>query len=281
MRKLIIKRPKNKTKRAKVYAIFALFGCLSWGLAPGAWSLSSSQSLKVSEHKRLEASICPDSMNRITVANDRVMKIFGDEGTFESQHDESTGQVFLKPTVVNGVKDLSLTLVTEQGLTQDLTLKPIAKSATTVILARSSGERESAAAGMRDQGTGIGEIAYQFPFDKTLSIQEQVLNVLKLAIAGQLQETVDSPFPDDSNQTRGKAVSEACNVTSEKSWQAGSYAVEVFQVKNLTETPLEFYEKDFYQPGDLALSFKKTVLPVEGSTTLYVVGRIDQNRELS
>jgi len=279
VRQLIIKHPNKQTKRAKAYALFALPGCLSWGLVPGAWSLPSSQTLKVSEHKRLEASICPDSMNRISVANDRIMKLFGDEGAFESQHDEGTGQVFLKPTTVNGVKNLSLTLVTEQGLTQDLTLKPIAQSATTVILTRSSEKQE--APGIRDQGAGTGETAYQFPFDKTLSIQEQILSVLKLAIAGQLQDAEDSPLSDDSSQTRGNAVEQAYNVTFDKSWQMGAYAVEVFQVKNLMETPLELYEKDFYQPGDLALSFKKAVLAVGGSTTLYVVSRATQNRELS
>jgi type-F conjugative transfer system secretin TraK len=272
MRQLIIKRPKTITKRAKAYAILTLSSCLSWGLAPGAWSLPSSQTLKVSGHKRLEASICPDSMNRISVANDRIMKIFGDEGAFESQHDESTGQVFLKPTVVNGVKDLSLTLVTEQGLTQDLTLKPVAQSATTVILTRSSGEREPSVPGVRN---------YSCSFDKTLPAQEQVLSVLKLAIAGQLQDAEDSPFPDDSSQTRGNAVEQACNVTFDKSWQVGTYAVQVFQVKNLTETSLELYEKDFYQPGDLALSFKKAVLPVGGTTTLYTVSRTAKSRELS
>jgi hypothetical protein len=218
-------------------------------------------------------------MNRLTVANDRIMKLFGDEGTFESQHDESTGQVFLKPTAANGVKNLSLTLVTEQGLTQDLTLKPVARSATTVILSRSAGEREPSASGARDQGPGGRN--YSFPFDKTLPVQEQALSVLKLAIARQLPDAEDSPFLDGLSQARGKTVSEACNVASVKAWQTGPYAVEAFQVKNLTETPLELYEKDFYQPGDLALSFKKAVLPVGESTTLYVVSRITQNRELS
>src|SRR5690606_8337394 len=92
-----------------------------------------SQVLTLAENKRIEATICSDSMNRLAIANDRITHIFGDEGSFESQNDENTGQVFLKPTVENGTKSLSLTLITEQGITQDLTLKPTAKSATTLI----------------------------------------------------------------------------------------------------------------------------------------------------
>src|SRR3990167_6369859 len=93
-----------------------------------------SQILIMVENKRLEASICPDSMNRLAVANDRIVQVFGDEGAFESQSEENTGQVFIKPTAENSIKSLSLTLITEQGKTQDLSLKPTAKSAATLIL---------------------------------------------------------------------------------------------------------------------------------------------------
>lgn len=57
-------------------------------LAPLVIYASSDQTnkiLKISNTKRIEADICADSMNRITVANDRITQIFGDEGTFESQ----------------------------------------------------------------------------------------------------------------------------------------------------------------------------------------------------
>src|SRR4051794_35728103 len=82
------------------------------------FSSRASQILTLTENKRVETAICPDSMNRIAITNDRITHIFGDDGTFESQNDENTGQVFLKPTVENGTKSLSLTIITEQGITQ-------------------------------------------------------------------------------------------------------------------------------------------------------------------
>jgi len=258
------------------------------------------QILKMPGNKRIEASICADSMNRIAVTNDRITQIFGDEGTFESQNDEATGQVFLKPTVENGSKNLSLTLITEQGVTQDLTLKPIAKSARTLVLARDTLERvplgqvplvndpdrqDSLNRGflqpMPESQLGIGKIPL---------IQEQLLTLIKQALSGQLPFTdasgTDASGSEEETISRQHSPLEGYSITPDQSWQAGSYIVHSFQVENVTESPLELQEKDFYQQGDLALSFdthvsdtsvsgtsisQKRVLPPEGKTTLYVV----------
>jgi hypothetical protein len=54
------------------------------------------------------------------------------------QTEESTGQLFLKPTAENGKKPLSVTLITENGATQDMVLQPQEREATTVILKNTS-----------------------------------------------------------------------------------------------------------------------------------------------
>jgi hypothetical protein len=265
-----------------------------------AWSSSeqTSEVLKLEENKRIEASICSDSMNRIAVANDRITQIFGDEGTFESQNDESTGQVFLKPTADNGPKDLSLTLITEQGITQDLTLKPTAKSAKTIILDR--GPSRCASLGRdplgRDpslQDTRNQDFVSNTPSADRHTIHEgfrpeepriiQLLTLLKQAMSGQLLASESSRSED---KPRKHPILEGCSLTPSQSWQAGPYVVHAFHVENVTETPLEIEEKDFYQPGDLALSFgtrafgsraagtrnpQNYILAVEGKTILYVV----------
>lgn len=259
----------------------------------------SSQVLKLAENKRIEASICADSMNRIAVANDRITQIFGDEGTFESQNDEATGQVFLKPTAENGSKSLSLTLITEQGITQDLTLKPDAKSAKTLILGRDSvsqaplshagnrdtlgydSDNQDSSKNMRRQTNSDSPWKFPVPqlgLEKTLPIQEQLLTLLKHAITGQL--------PASEEEEISRPSLEGYSLTSDQSWQAGPYVVHALSVENVTETPLELQEKDFYQPGDLALSFvtrdfntrvfetrafQQRILAAQGNTTLYVV----------
>jgi len=256
--------------------------------------------LKMAGNKRIEASICADSMNRIAVTNDRITQIFGDEGTFESQNDEATGQVFLKPTVENGFKNLSLTLITEQGVTQDLTLKPTAKSAKTLVLARDTLERVPLG-----HVPLVNDPDHQDPFNrnflqstpepqlgvgKILAIQEQLLTLIKQAMNGQLPFTdisgTDASGREEETISRQHSLLEGYSITPDQSWQVGPYIVHSFQVENVTESLLELQEKDFYQQGDLALSFdtrvsatsvsgtstfQKRLLPPEGKTTLYVV----------
>ena len=258
----------------------------------------SSESLKLAENKRIEASICADSMNRIAVVNDRITQIFGDEGTFESQNDETTGQVFLKPTAENGSKNLSLTLITEQGITQDLTLIPIEKSAKTIILTHGPEDQQSRFSNSSDQGflKGIARERNSTPtrnlsesqevgFANTLPIQEQLLTLLKQAMSKQLLTrevpTSEEEYPIHEHSSQGGYA-----LTASGAWQAGPYVVHALTVENITDSPLELEEKNFYQPGDLALSFGKRafdtsarnisahqsrVLEPQKEVTLYVV----------
>lgn len=200
-----------------------------------------SQSLALAENKRLYAAISATSMNRLAVPNDRISQIFGDDGAFVMQSDELTGQVFIKPSSENGTKPLALTLITENGVTQDLTLDPKEQSPTTIILK-----------GLTKEGIQKGEVV----FDKTLSLQENVFSLIKKAILGQLSliELPKNPSRSFPEGTFWEYV---------QSYQAGSVFIHVFRV-DTGEEPFE--EKLFYEPGDIALSFT--------SNTLFVISRI-------
>ena len=125
---------------------------------------AASQTIHMNPDKRLKAVISCDSMNRIAVANDRLTQIFGDNDAYEVQTEESTGQLFLKPTAENGKKPLSVTLITENGLTQDMTLQPEEREATTVIL--KNGEAGTATETLIDATGGLGAFpsAHAAPF---------------------------------------------------------------------------------------------------------------------
>lgn len=254
----------------------------------------SSHLLKVAENKRLEATICADSMNRISVANDRITQIFGDEGTFESQNDEATGQLFLKPTAENGSKNLSLTLITEQGITQDLTLIPTSKTPQTLVLTREPNssipihndtkvQDLHMIMGDSNQPNNINHSSeHRLSYANALSIQEQLLNILKQAITDQL------PMSDLESPIRQRSHLEGISLTFSNSWKSGPYIVDALFIDNTSQIPLELQEKDFYQAGDVALSFytqnsnkstsEQRVLSPEGQTMLYIVryGKISQ-----
>ena len=253
-------------------------------------SSKGSQVLTLTENKRLEAAICADSMNRIAVANDRITQIFGDDGTFESQNDENTGQVFLKPTVENGTKSLSLTLITEQGVTQDLTLKPTAKSATTLIFKNTfptsevsqEKRQEGIVKGIQGPssnpfGTNSFGVGFQPSFSREQAPvpQHHLLVLLKQAITGHL------PFREAgffSGASVSRPSPEGLQLSHHQSYTATSYDVQVFQVENTLQTTIEIQEKSFYQSGDLAISLRKRVLPPGAKTLLYLV-RLTETHE--
>ena len=243
----------------------------------------ASQVLNLAENKRVEAAICPDSMNRIAIANDRITHIFGDDGTFESQNDENTGQVFLKPTMENGTKSLSLTLITEQGITQDLTLKPTAKSATSLIFKNSASalraDQKFETRGMTQNPLNVEPLP-GFSSGNNFNLQDHLLVLLKQAVAGQLP-LQDTGFLDDGDISR--ASPEGFELSHHQSYAAGSYCIFVFHVKNATKTAIEMQEKSFYQAGDLAISLQRPkvdplpkigsqrILSAGAETLLYVV----------
>lgn len=94
---------------------------------------AGSQVLKIDANSRLEASIARDYLNRITASNDRITQVFGDEASYAIQVDENKGQIFIKPSEANGLKPISLTVITEMGQVQDLTLQPNDKGASTAL----------------------------------------------------------------------------------------------------------------------------------------------------
>jgi type-F conjugative transfer system secretin TraK len=216
----------------------------------------ASQVLTLSENQRPQIEISADSMNRIAVTNDRISQVYGDEGTFVSQADENTGQLFIKPSPENGAKPLSITFITENGITQDLILKPTAKSATTTVF--KSILKQGAFKGMINP---IGE-----SLQKALPFQEPLLLIMKQLIAGQLMER-----GEEGEDNHNRSTLEGYKLEHIKSYQVGPYSAHVFSVQNTTSTAIELLEKSFYCAGDLALSFEKRVLMPGAKTQLFVV----------
>lgn len=209
---------------------------------------NASQTVTMAENKRIEASISAETMNRIAATGDRITQIFGDEGTFESQHDEITGQIFLKPTAENGKKNLSVTLITEQGMTQDLTLKPSDRPATTLILKPEKRKEEEV----------------HVP-EKGGAYQEQILGILKQAVLGHLQ------VKEGESQVR--AAPDGYHLVYQRSYEVGPFRIDVFEVETMDDTAMEMQEKAFYQAGDLAISAGTPTFSKDAKTNLYIVRR--------
>lgn len=246
-----------------VFATFTFVLCLQ---------AASSQSLSMNPDKRIKAYISNDSMNRIAVANDRITQIFGDSEAYEAQTEESTGQVFLKPTVENANKSLAITLITEGGATQDMTLEPSTRDAATIIL-KSSGVSPSQSQGI---GSFPGQASSLMPTTYGMgqgmgphghspqSFHEQVIQAMKLLVSGQVPTIEVENFP----RTGPKGV----ELGLMAAYAIGSLKGYKIEIKNTSGAPLELLEKDFYHTGDVAIFFNKRFVNTGEATTFYVVG---------
>ena len=245
----------NNLKKLSSLSLILAFMAILGGIS------QASQVLPLSEN-RVDVVISPDSMNRIAVVNDRISQVFGDEGTFVTQADEHTGQVFIKPSPENGVKPLSITFITENGSTQDLTLKPTASKATTTIFKNTSqaSVKTTSPSGLMTMGS-IESLA-----ERSLPIQEQLLMVMRQLVGGQLAE--------GAGENLVRSNPDGYQLEHQKSYLSGSYVAHVFSVQNITSTAIELLEKSFYQSGDLALSFQKRILMPGAKTQFFVVRRL-------
>ena len=221
-------------------------------LSSGVWA--NTQVLTLSENKRLEATIGLEAMNRVSVANDRIVNIFGDEGTFVTQTDEQSGQIFIKVTPENGDKPVALTLITENGITQDLSLIPTQTEASTVILKAS----KPLATQLLTENLLPG-------FSRTQSPAEPWIQALKQAVLGTLSESQDKGHLPQRKR-------EGFKLQHQKSYEAGPLTVQVWTLKNTTTLIQACLEQDFYQPGDKALSLEKRLLAPGEQILLYSVG---------
>lgn len=106
----------------------ALF--VSWMLASPSWAL---QTYPLVDQHQTPVIIAQQHHTRIAVAEDRIQQLFGAEGQFEMESDDERGQIFLKPLDPSGSKTLFITIVTEGGLTQDLSLVPKAVGAQSIL----------------------------------------------------------------------------------------------------------------------------------------------------
>lgn len=89
------------------------------------------------EMKVIEVPISQEGLTRIKVQEDRILHVFGNEGDYVLETDETQGQVFIRPKLSEEdltSKSISLTLTTEGGHTQDLRLIPKSQTPEAIIL---------------------------------------------------------------------------------------------------------------------------------------------------
>ena len=217
--------------------------------------------LHVNPDKQLHAKISKDTLNRITVIGDRIQEVYGDEESYSVKAEESTGQIFLKPNIENQDKPISITMITESGVTQDLVLKPVDMDSQTILIKNAEGIKAPSKAAFQVPDMAPTPTSMDF---KTIQIQDEILSSLKRLVAH------NAPAVDSEVNTYRRALV-GIDMCFKEALQLGRFKGLVFELKNNNSQTVELREETLFQQGDLAIAFDSSMLASKASTRLFVV----------
>lgn len=221
--------------------------------------LRALQTYPLVDHQKTEIEISQTELNRIAVSGDRIQQVFGAEGLFDVQTDDEGGQVFLKLNRRES-KPITVTLITEEGLTQDLKLIPQAIDSQSILFKPSAYAKATADESVDKPGDKSGnEFPYEiFTLMKTMVKNEEMDGFTKTAceesslVLPNIEQTCLSIYLDE--QIEGKR----------------------YHLVNRGTTSVSLKEEDFAGPEDLAVTLMKSTLHPQETTTLYIISRRPQ-----
>lgn len=213
------------------------------------------QEYNFDDTKSLVLKVSETGLTRISVQGDRLREVIGLDDTVHADKDEANGHLFLK-----GVKTKqTITVVTEGGTLQDLTLLPTAKGSTTILL------KNVAQSSKTDGGRSplsFGESIRSHLQTNPISPSDTIISFMRQLCAKQGTAT-------ETKKTR--TTTGGLEAMSTHHLQTQNFVGEVYTVTNTHDHPTALCEKDFYQMGDLALAVNKQELEPGEQATLYVV----------
>ena len=213
------------------------------------------QEFKFDDTKSLVVKVSQTGLTRLSVQGDRLREVIGLDDTVVVDKDEANGHLFLK-----GVRSKqTITVVTEGGALQDLTLIPEAKGSTTILLKQ---DLQPAKSEMDRTSFPLGSSLHQTSPRQSMSAADVIMGFIRQLFAG-YGTLCDKP-------TTRKATT-GLEAVSTHHLRSHTLTGEVFTVKNTHENPTAICEKDFYQAGDLALAMSKKELEPGETAKLFVV----------
>jgi hypothetical protein len=224
-------------------------------LLAASWSAYSAD-YAINSKKRLEIPIAQSALTRIYVEGDRIHQVFGLEGAYILETEEETGQIFIKPVDENPATPFALTILTEDGVTQDLWLKPVAGPVEAVGLRQ--GKKKGKVAHLGGQGPGGLQAS---------SYAQEILEIIKRALNDQEGLYFEPLDEDRVPEIRLTGI----EVKGIRSLQDDQYIIRIFEVKNDAFSPIPLELQEFQQPEDVAVGLnKKKLRPQERATLVRV-----------
>ncbi len=222
-------------------------------LALGSAQVQAVQNFNLVDHQRTEIQVSNRQLNRIAVKGDRIQQIFGSDEHFHMETDEHGGQIFFKFLSDQMLEPVSITIVTEAGLTQDLTLMPDDRDAQTVLFK-----------------PGVGTDGSEQP-EAAKSRQDEMVQLIGAMTVGAGLEgfEIKTVVPEESSE-------ELLGFKPCRIYEGVQFKGIVFGLHNNGEVALNLAEQDLVRPGDLAASLSTTTLAPGQSAQLNVIQAVKE-----
>lgn len=221
-----------------------------------SYVLANKQEVKFNDAESITVHVSEHGLTRLSIEGDRLTKVIGLDENVNVIKDEAHGHMFLKGITAKQ----SITILTEGGDLQDLTLVPDVKgSASIVLIPQPKQVKKEAPITPLPLSTNFDRL---LPGQQPQSTQEMMLQLIKQLYMG-LGTVVETP------QKRTSAT--GLEASSLRILSANTLVGEVFRVTNTESNTTILLEKDFYQTGDLAIALGQKQLKAGESTLLFVV----------
>jgi type-F conjugative transfer system secretin TraK len=230
---------------------------LSLGIELLGTSCFALQTYPLVDQQSTQLIISQTEQNRIAVAGDRIQQVFGAEGTFDVQSDEEGGQIFLRlspgssfvESQSSSLKPMTITMITESGLTQDLKLisKPV-------------------------ESQSILFKPHAFPLEdhKHNPSQLQLITELmkELVREGSLKGYIKSPLTQPD-----RILSKDLKLELLALYKGEEFEGRIYTLKNQGSCEILLQEQNLALKKDVALHLSKDTLTPQEKTKLYIISR--------
>lgn len=212
--------------------------------------------LTCDDSKALTVKASTHGFTRISVKGDKLRDVMGLEEDVVVEKNDAEGILFLK-----NIKNMhTITLITESGIIQDITLVPGSKETMNIVLKPNVPD-----AALDTPKNGQFDVPLEpktLMSSHALTTQERLINLMKQLFAG---------GGERSKSKRERRSLSGLEAVFARRFETHGLVGEVFTITNTECNTTNLVEKDFYQTGDLALALSHTQVKADETVSLFVI----------
>lgn len=218
------------------------------------------------EKQPLSLVVSNSSLNRFSAKGDRIQEVVGLDEVVTVDRSDQHGHLFLR-FPEGFTKRQDITIITEGGLVQDVSLTPIDKKASSVIFQKEGDQQENQ---KPSSVSGGSSASFDSPTHASLPVTgpntpflETIIGLMKTLYRGagsSPEKVIEARYTDSGLGTKVIRV-----------YTQGGLEGTVHEISNGKDKSICVLEKDFYRLGDLALAVGKKDLGPGEKTLLFVI----------